>query len=63
MLVKSGKADGMLCGTYASYDIHLDFVKNVIGLKEGRSTFFTLNALMLEDRNLFIADTLKQLDK
>ena len=37
--------------------IHLDFVKNVIGLKEGRSTFFTLNALMLEDRNLFIADT------
>ena len=41
----------------ASYDIHLDFVKNMIGLKEGRSTFFTLNALMLEDRNLFIADT------
>ena len=56
-LVKFGKADGMLCGTYASYDIHLDFVKNVIGLKEGRSNFFTLNALMLEDRNLFIADT------
>ena len=57
LLVKFGKADGMLCGTYASYDIHLDFVKNVIGLKEGRSTLFTLNALMLEDRNLFIADT------
>ncbi len=57
LMVKFGKADGMLCGTYSSYDIHLDFVKNVIGLKEGRSTFFTLNALMLEDRNLFIADT------
>ena len=57
MLVRHGFADGMLCGTYSSYDIHLDFVKNVIGLKEGRSTFFTLNALMLEDRNLFIADT------
>ena len=57
MLVKHGHADGMLCGTYSSYDIHLDFVKNVIGLKEGRSTFFTLNALMLQDRNLFIADT------
>ena len=57
MLVKFGHADGMLCGTYSSYDIHLDFVKNVIGLKEGRSTFFTLNALMLNDRNLFIADT------
>ena len=57
LLVKFGKADGMLCGTYSSYDIHLDFVKNVIGLKDGRSTLFTLNALMLEDRNLFIADT------
>ncbi|NEU33851.1 NADP-dependent malic enzyme, partial [bacterium LRH843] len=57
MLVKHGKADGMLCGTYSSYDIHLDFVKNIIGKKEGHNSFFTLNALMLEDRNLFIADT------
>lgn len=57
MLVKFGKADGMLCGTYSGYDVHLEFVKNVIGIKKGQETFFTLNALMLEDRNLFIADT------
>ncbi|MDH2620158.1 NADP-dependent malic enzyme [Acinetobacter baumannii] len=57
LLVKFDKADGMLCGTYSSYNIHLDFVRNVIGLKEGMNNFFTLNALMLEDRNLFIADT------
>ncbi|AHB90766.1 NADP-dependent malic enzyme [Acinetobacter baumannii] len=57
LLVKFGKADGMLCGTYSSYNIHLDFVRNVIGLKDGMNNFFTLNALMLEDRNLFIADT------
>ncbi|WP_033919892.1 NADP-dependent malic enzyme [Acinetobacter baumannii] len=57
LLVKFGKADGMLCGTYSSYNIHLDFVRNVIGLKEGMNNFFSLNALMLEDRNLFIADT------
>ncbi|MFX5832769.1 NADP-dependent malic enzyme [Acinetobacter baumannii] len=57
LLVKFGKADGMLCGTYSSYNIHLDFVRNVIGLKESMNNFFTLNALMLEDRNLFIADT------
>ncbi|KAF7276681.1 hypothetical protein GWI33_009927 [Rhynchophorus ferrugineus] len=57
MLVKFGKADGMLCGTYSSYDVHLDFVNNVIGLKPGHKNYFTLNALMLDDRNLFIADT------
>ncbi|HAB42123.1 MAG TPA: NADP-dependent malic enzyme, partial [Acinetobacter sp.] len=57
MLVRHGMADGMLCGTYSSYDIHLDFVSNVIGKQDGHNTFFTLNALMLEERNLFIADT------
>ena len=57
MLVRHGIADGMLCGTYSSYDIHLDFVSNVIGKQDGHNTFFTLNALMLEERNLFIADT------
>ncbi|ENK2411609.1 NADP-dependent malic enzyme, partial [Acinetobacter baumannii] len=40
LLVKFGKADGMLCGTYSSYNIHLDFVRNVIGLKEGMNNFF-----------------------
>ncbi|MCF9000289.1 NADP-dependent malic enzyme [Acinetobacter nectaris] len=57
MLVKTGKVDGMLCGTYSSYERHLEFVSNIIGLKEGMNNFFTLNALMLGDRNLFIADT------
>ncbi|MBF7683066.1 NADP-dependent malic enzyme [Acinetobacter sp. B5B] len=57
MLLKSGKVDGMLCGTYGSYDMHLDFVRHVIGMKEGSNHFFSLNTLMLEGRNLFIADT------
>ena len=57
MLVKFGHADGMLCGTYASYDLHLEFVRNIIGLKAGRKNYFSVNALMLEQQNLFIADT------
>lgn len=62
LLVKFGQADGMLCGTYGSYDLHLDFVRKVIGLKTGRKNFFTLNALMLENHNLFIADTYVNVD-
>src|SRR5699024_6596029 len=54
MLVKHGHADGMLCGTYASYDIHLDFVRNGIGLEQGRKNFFTLIALLLDHSNLVI---------
>lgn len=57
LLVKYGKADGMLCGTYSSYGVHLDFVNNVVGLKDGHKNYFAMNLLSLNERNLFIADT------
>lgn len=57
MLVKTGQVDGMLCGTYSSYETHLEFIRHVIGKREGSNHFFSLNTLMLADRNLFIADT------
>ncbi len=46
MLVKHGLADGMLCGTYSSYDIHLDFVKKCDWSKRrSQLTFFTLERI------------------
>lgn len=57
LLVKYGKADGMLCGTYSSYATHLDFVNTAVGLKQGQKYYYALNVLTLSDRNLFIADT------
>lgn len=57
LLVKFGKADGMLCGTYSSYSVHLNFVDRAIGLKAGHKDYFALNLLTLGDRNVFIADT------
>ncbi|MEY2875038.1 MAG: hypothetical protein RLZZ373_2409 [Pseudomonadota bacterium] len=57
MLLKLGEADAMLCGLHGRYDTHFDYVKNVIGLRPGARTFAAMNALMLEEHNLFITDT------
>ena len=57
LMVKLGDADAMLCGLHGRFDVHLDHVRDVIGAKKGASGFAALNALMMEKRTLFIADT------
>jgi malate dehydrogenase (oxaloacetate-decarboxylating)(NADP+) len=57
MLLKLGHADAMLCGLHGRYDSHFEYVKNVIGQRPGAKVFATMNALMLEEHNLFITDT------
>lgn len=56
-LMHFGEVDGMICGTFGHYDLHLDFIRDTIGLRPGVSQFYAMNGLMLGDRNLFIADT------
>jgi malate dehydrogenase (oxaloacetate-decarboxylating)(NADP+) len=57
LAVQLGDADAMLCGLVGRFDQHLEHVRNVIGKAEGAPGLATLNALMLPDRTLFIADT------
>ncbi len=57
MMLRRGDADALLCGTVGRYDNHLEHVRRVIGLKPGVSEFAAMNALLLQSRTLFIADT------
>ena len=57
LLVENGDADGMICGTFSYYHLHLKYVSRVIGKKEGVSDFYAMNAVLMQDRNIFIADT------
>jgi malate dehydrogenase (oxaloacetate-decarboxylating)(NADP+) len=57
MLLRRGDADAMLCGLVGRFDVHLERVREVIGLEPGATTFATMNALLLDDRTLFLADT------
>jgi len=55
--VRLGHADGMLCGLVGRYEQHLDHVRDVIGRRSDAHHYAALNALMLDDYTLFIADT------
>ena len=57
LMVHLGDADAMLCGLVGRFDNHLDHVRDVIGVQKGAPGLATLNALMLDQRTLFIADT------
>jgi len=57
MLVRRGDADALLCGLVGRFDHHFEHVKAVIGPRPGTGTMATMNALMLEQHTLFIADT------
>jgi malate dehydrogenase (oxaloacetate-decarboxylating)(NADP+) len=35
MMIHMGEADGMLCGTFGTHALHLDYVRQVIGLRKG----------------------------
>jgi len=57
MMVLKGEADGLICGTWSTPDLHLHYIDQVIGLRPGVSTYACMNALLLPDRQLFLVDT------
>jgi malate dehydrogenase (oxaloacetate-decarboxylating)(NADP+) len=57
MLLHKGDVDGMICGTVSTPHRHLHFIDQVIGKRPGSSTYGAMNALMLPNRQIFLADT------
>lgn len=56
LLVEKGDADGLICGTFSHYGLHLSYIKNVIGKKEDVNDFYSMSAVLMQDRTIFIAD-------
>jgi malate dehydrogenase (oxaloacetate-decarboxylating)(NADP+) len=57
MMIHMGDADGMLCGTYGTHESHRCYIDQVIGLRKGVRTCAAMNAVIMPDRTVFIADT------
>ena len=57
MLVRLGRADGMLCGTSGPYGSHLRYVAEAIGLREGVRELAAMHLLMLPQQTVFVCDT------
>jgi malate dehydrogenase (oxaloacetate-decarboxylating)(NADP+) len=57
MMIHKGNADGMICGTFGTTPLHLHYVDQVLGKREGVNVYAAMNALILPDRQVVIVDT------
>ena len=57
MLLHKGDADGLICGTWGTTSLHLDYLDQVIGRRAGVHTYACMNGLMLPGRQVFLLDT------
>ena len=57
MLLHKGEVDGMLCGTWSTTAMHLQYIDQVIGKRPGVQTYACMNSLILPGRQVFLVDT------
>ncbi|AGF46990.1 malate dehydrogenase (oxaloacetate-decarboxylating)(NADP+) [Candidatus Kinetoplastibacterium desouzaii TCC079E] len=57
MLLERGDADALLCGITSNYHNQLEYIDDVLGSKEEKTTYAALNILLLPNQTIFIADT------
>ena len=65
MLLHKGDVDGLICGTWGTTAIHLHYIDQVIGKRQGGSLstpqdvqiYACMNGLMLPNRQVFLVDT------
>jgi len=57
MMIHKGDADGMICGTFGTTALHLHYIDQVLGRREGVNVYAAMNALILPDRQIVLVDT------
>ncbi len=57
MLLQKGEVDGMLCGTWGTAAMHLQYIDPVIGRREGVATYACMNGILLPGRQVNLVDT------
>jgi len=57
MMIHKGEADGMICGTYGTTQMHLDFIDQVLGKRAGANVYAAMNFIITPERQLAMVDT------
>lgn len=57
MMVRLGHADAVICGAMGRFRDHFKVIEDVIGYNNPEQLAFAMNALIMHNRSLFIADT------
>jgi len=57
MMIHKGEADGMICGTYGTTQMHLEFIEQVLGKRAGANVYAAMNIIITPERQLAMVDT------
>ncbi|MFW9617819.1 NADP-dependent malic enzyme [Aquabacterium sp.] len=57
MLLHKCEVDGLICGTWGQTNMHLQYIDQVIGKREGVKTYAAMTGLILPGRTVNILDT------
>jgi malate dehydrogenase (oxaloacetate-decarboxylating)(NADP+) len=57
MMIHKGDADGMICGTYGTTQMHLEFIDKVLGRRAGSNVYAAMNFIITPERQLALVDT------
>src|SRR5690606_12603617 len=57
MLLYKGEVDGLICGTWGNTTLHLHYIDQVIGKREGVKTYGAMTGLILPGRTVYLLDT------
>jgi len=57
MMIHKGDADGMICGTFGTTSLHLQYIDQVLGKRAGANVYAAMNFVITQDRQLALVDT------
>jgi malate dehydrogenase (oxaloacetate-decarboxylating)(NADP+) len=57
MMIHKGDADGMICGTFGTIPLHLHYVNQVLGKRDGVNVYAAMNTIILPNRQIALVDT------
>jgi malate dehydrogenase (oxaloacetate-decarboxylating)(NADP+) len=57
MMIHKGDADGMICGTFGTTSLHLQYIDLVLGKRAGTNVYAAMNFIITQDRQLAMVDT------
>jgi len=60
MMLRSGDADAMICGSVGRYNYNMKIIERIIGLAEDASRLTSMNGLVLDNGTYFISDAYVQ---
>ncbi|MDP9108594.1 MAG: NADP-dependent malic enzyme, partial [Pseudomonadota bacterium] len=57
MMIQKNDADGMICGTFGTTSLHLHYIDQVLGKRDGVNVYAAMNGLILPNRQVVLVDT------